>query len=77
MQKKSTFRYQRIRDTREDNGYLQQDIADMLGLYLNTYRRYETGERTIPVNLLRKLSKIYNVSLDYLTEIEEEIKHEL
>ncbi len=75
MQKKSTFRYQRIRDIREDNGYLQQDIADMLGLYLNTYRRYETGERTIPVNLLRKLSKIYNVSLDYLTEIEEEIKH--
>lgn len=77
MQKKSTFKYQRIRDIREDNGYLQQDIADMLGLYLNTYRRYETGERTIPVNLLRKLSKIYNVSLDYLTEIEEEIKHEL
>ncbi len=75
MQKKSTFRYQRIRDIREDNGYLQQDIADMLGLYLNTYRRYETGERTIPVNLLRKLSKIYNVSLDYLTEIEEEINH--
>ncbi|HBN38873.1 MAG TPA: transcriptional regulator [Ruminococcaceae bacterium] len=75
MQKKPTFRYQRIRDIREDNGYLQQDIADMLGLYLNTYRRYETGERTIPVNLLRKLSKIYNVSLDYLTEIEEEIKH--
>lgn len=75
MQKKSTFRYQRIRDIREDNGYLQQNIADMLGLYLNTYRRYETGERTIPVNLLRKLSKIYNVSLDYLTEIEEEIKH--
>ena len=72
MQKKPTFRYQRIRDIREDNGYLQQDIADMLGLYLNTYRRYETGERTIPVNLLRKLSKIYNVSLDYLTEIEEE-----
>lgn len=75
MQKKSTFKYQRIRDIRADNGYLQQDIADMLGLYLNTYRRYETGERTIPVNLLRKLSKIYNVSLDYLTEIEEEINH--
>lgn len=75
MQKKFTYKYQRIRDLREDNGYLQQDIADVLDLYLNTYRRYETGQTTIPVNLLKKLSKFYNVSMDYLTEIEEEIKH--
>lgn len=75
MQKKFTYKYQRIRDLREDNGYLQQDIANVLDLYLNTYRRYETGQTTIPVNLLKKLSKFYNVSMDYLTEIEEEIKH--
>ncbi|MDE5985301.1 MAG: helix-turn-helix domain-containing protein [Eubacterium sp.] len=75
MQKRSTYKYQRIRDLREDKGYLQQDIANVLDLYLNTYRRYETGQTTIPVNLLRKLSEFYNVSMDYLTEIEEEIKH--
>lgn len=73
MKKRPTYRYQRIRDTREDKDLTQQDIANYLNLYLNTYRRYETGEQTIPVNLLKKLSKLYKVSMDYLTEFEEEI----
>lgn len=75
MQKKSTYKYQRIRDIREDKDLTQQNIADYLNLYLNQYRRYESGETTIPVNVLKKISKLYKVSMDYLTEIEEEIKH--
>lgn len=75
MQKKSTYKYQRIRDTREDKDLTQQNIADYLNLYLNQYRRYESGETTIPVNVLKQISKLYKVSMDYLTEIEEEIKH--
>lgn len=73
MKHKSTYKYQRIRDVREDRDLTQKDIAEQLNLYLNTYRRYETGEKTIPVNILKKLSKFYKVSMDYLTEIEEEI----
>lgn len=73
MKHKSTYKYQRIRDVREDRDLTQKDIAEQLNLYLNTYRRYETGEKTIPVNILKKLSKFYKVSIDYLTEIEEEI----
>ncbi len=73
--KKSTYKYQRIRDTREDKDLSQKDIADYLNLYLNQYRRYETGETTIPINIIKKLSKFYKVSIDYLTEIEEEINH--
>lgn len=75
MQKKPTYKYQRIRDIREDKDLTQQNIADYLNLYLNQYRRYEKGETTIPVNILKKLSKFYKVSMEYLTEIEEEIKH--
>ena len=75
MQKKPTYKYQRIRDIREDKDLTQKSIADFLNLYLNQYRRYENGETTIPVNILKKLSKFYKVSMDYLTEIEEEIKH--
>lgn len=73
--KKSTYKYQRIRDTREDKDLSQKDVADYLNLYLNQYRRYETGETTIPINIVKKLSKFYKVSIDYLTEIEEEINH--
>ena len=75
MQKRPTYKYQRIRDIREDKDLTQQSIADFLNLYLNQYRRYENGETTIPVNILKKLSKFYKVSMDYLTEIEEELKH--
>lgn len=71
--KKPTYKYQRLRDVREDKDLTQKEVADYLNLYLNTYRRYETGEQTIPVNFLKKLSVFYNVSIDYLTEIEEEI----
>lgn len=69
--KRITYKYQRIRDMREDRELTQKFVADYLNLYLNTYRRYETGEQTIPVNILKKLSVLYNVSMDYLTEIEE------
>ena len=72
--KKATYRYQRIRDLREDKDLTQQQIADYLNLYLNTYRRYETGQQTIPINLVKRLSAFYGVSIDYLTELEEEIK---
>ncbi len=53
--KKETYKYQRIRDIREDKELAQQYVADYLGLYLTTYRRYETGEQTIPVNILKNL----------------------
>ena len=75
MKRKSIYKYQRIRDIREDRDITQQEIADYLNLYLNTYRRYETGEQTIPINILKKLSKFYKTSIDYLTELEEEIIH--
>lgn len=73
--KKTIYKYQRVRDLREDRDLTQQQVADYLNLYLNTYRRYEIGQNTIPINLMKKLSVLYNVSLDYLTEIEEEIKY--
>lgn len=53
--KKETYKYQRIRDIREDKELVQQYVADYLDLYLTTYRRYETGEQTIPVNILKNL----------------------
>lgn len=43
MKLKTTYKYQRIRDIREDRDKTQKEIADYLNLYLNQYRRYETG----------------------------------
>ena len=57
--------YQRIRDLREDADKRQKDVANDLGMWLNTYRNYELGTREPPFEFMIKLAKYYNVSLDY------------
>lgn len=58
--------FRRIRDLREDNDKTQQAIADYLCMNKDVYRRYECGEREIPVWALIKLAKYYHTSTDYL-----------
>ncbi|MGG0825153.1 helix-turn-helix transcriptional regulator [Paenibacillus turicensis] len=58
--------YRRIRDLREDRDLTQQDLAKKLNITQATYSRYETGALDIPTVILIKLSKFYNVSIDYL-----------
>ena len=58
--------YKRIRDMREDKDLTQKKLADMLGMSQTGYSKYETGENDIPTSILIKLSRFYNVSVDYL-----------
>lgn len=58
--------YRRIRDLREDHDLVQKQISSILGIDQRVYSNYETGKREIPVSLLIKLAKYYNVSTDYI-----------
>ena len=58
--------YRRIKDLREDNDKTQKQLADYLGMKQPQYYRYENGQRDIPTDILIKLSKYYNVSVDYI-----------
>ena len=60
--------YKRIRDLREDKDWSQQKVADMLFINRRTYQAYENGVNSMNPETLIKLSKIYNVSIDYLLE---------
>lgn len=60
------MKYQRLQDLREDHDLRQQDVADILKCQRNVYRRYETGEREVPVWVITTLAEYYNVSVDYL-----------
>ena len=60
-------KYQRIRDLREDNDKKQSEIAEILHMQREVYRRYETGEREIPLNIAVLIAEYYDVSLDYIT----------
>ena len=61
--------YRRIRDMREDRDFLQKDVANYLNCTQECYSYYENGKRDIPLEVLIKLAKLYDTSVDYLLEI--------
>lgn len=58
--------YNRVRDLREDEDKTQAEIAKYLNVGTTTYRRWEIGEREIPLHIIIKLAQKYKVSLDYI-----------
>ena len=56
----------RIRDMREDNDYTQKYVADYLMCDQSLYSKYELGKRDVPLEIMVKLAKLYNTSVDYL-----------
>ncbi|MCM1165353.1 MAG: helix-turn-helix transcriptional regulator [Lachnospiraceae bacterium] len=58
--------YENLRVIREDRGYTQKQIADVLETTQQYYSDYENGKRDIPIRVYIKLSDFYNVTIDYL-----------
>ena len=67
----ATF-FKRIHDLRVDNDLKQKDIASMLKVNINTYPHWESGMYETPIEMIDKLSKFYNCSIDYLTGLSNE-----
>ncbi|HNX99189.1 MAG TPA: helix-turn-helix transcriptional regulator [Oscillospiraceae bacterium] len=61
--------FRRLKDLREDSDYTQVAIAQYLNMQRSVYRRYESGEREIPVWALIKLAQLYDCSTDYLLDL--------
>lgn len=66
-------KYERIRNLREDRDLTQKQVADILFMQLTQYRRYESGERELPLDLAITLSEFYNVPIDYIAGISDKI----
>lgn len=58
--------YENLRVIREDRGYTQKQIAEVLETTQQYYSDYENGKREIPIRVYIILSKFYNVTIDYL-----------
>ena len=61
--------YSRIRELREDNDLKQRELADILSCSQRVYSNYERGDIDIPTEILIKLAKYYDVSIDYILEL--------
>ena len=58
--------YRRIRDLREDKDITQKDMARILNCSQQVYSNYELGQRDIPTDILIRLARFHNVSVDYI-----------
>ena len=66
--------FKRIRDLREDRDITQKRMAEVLNCSQQVYSNYELGQRDIPTDILIKLSRFYNVSVDYILGISDNPK---
>ncbi len=57
---------ERIKYLREKNGFTQKDIATKLGVEPAAISKYELDMREPNIEALKKISTIFNVSIDYL-----------
>ena len=58
--------FPRLRDLREDADRTQKYVADYLQMDRVVYRRYESGEREIPVWAVIRLAELYHTTTDYI-----------
>ncbi len=58
---------ERIKAARKECKLTQQQVADVLGLDRSTYSYYELGHLKPSVEVIVKLSAIFNVDIEWLT----------
>jgi len=56
----------RIKKLRENEGLNQLELSKLLNISNTTLSQYESGQRTPSDDIKIKLSKVFNVSIDYL-----------
>lgn len=66
--------YKRIKELRKDKDLLQKEIAEILRITQRNYSYLETGKTDIPTDILIKLSYFYDISIDYILGLTDEIK---
>ena len=66
--------YTRIRDLREDRDLKQREVAEYLNCSQQVYSNYELGQRDVPSETLIRLSRFYNVYVDYILSLTDDPK---
>lgn len=62
-----------LREIREEMGFSQKELAKQMGVSPTNIYNYESGRTEPNIDTLIKLSKILNVSVDYLLGIEDDL----
>ena len=57
---------ERLKKLRQEKNMTMKQMAELLGMVLRNYQRYETGEADPPLSKAVALADYFDVSLDYL-----------
>ncbi|MBQ6931707.1 MAG: helix-turn-helix transcriptional regulator [Clostridia bacterium] len=60
------MKFKRIRDLREDADLSQLEMGKAINLPQRTYAYYESGERTVPPEILIAIAQYHKTSVDYI-----------
>lgn len=63
---------ERLLALRQERDLSQKNLVKEMGFALNTYVRYERGERVPDADVLVRIADFYGVTLDYLVGRSEE-----
>ncbi len=66
-----------IKRLREDRGIKQNEIADLIGMHRSNYSKIENGQREISVTALDKIATYFNIALDELVHLGEDLPQEI
>lgn len=56
----------RLNELRKESNYTQEEVAKKLEIKRTTYSTYENKTRQLPIEILIKLTEIYDTSTDYI-----------
>lgn len=59
-----------LKAIRKIKNLTQEDVANKLNIARTTYQSYENGFNEMNYDILKKISKLFDVSIDYLLENE-------
>ncbi len=68
--------YRILRQTREDEGLVQEDLATALDLYQSDISKYESGKRPLELPILWRLCRALGITLDELVATYEKVLRE-
>ena len=61
--------FDRLKNLREAHNYKQNFVANYLEISQQSYSRYENGKRELPIHFLPALAKLYGVSVEELSAL--------
>lgn len=66
-----------IKRLRTDRGIKQSEIADLIGMHRSNYSKIENGQREISLAAIDKIAKFFNISIDELVHLGDDIPKEV